>query len=608
MLPSQLPILDVPVAVDTETSGLFCDDGATVSVVSLAWSEDEGQTVTSAAFPFDQGMRDKFPQTTLNFEEDPNLPEEEWIALLEWLEKHWLVYWNAKFDETHMRNGTRHWDGIDLGDRFLWDAFLGARLLDPTLPASLKLTSERLALWGGGEADAQELLKAALGTVPGGRFDLVPWSVMQPYAAGDADLTIRNFYQQVARYEAGEGNRGHLERAFRWCQVLYAVEWRGIGYDAERSRQAWSDLGDWEREIARTMPFNPTIESARKWFFEHAPEVMDKFTAKGKINEYTGKGKPAIDSQVVAKLVAAGIPWAEEFELIRKIRTARTKWYKPFADAVGADGRLRTNFRQEKVVSGRLSSERVNLQAIPHTYQLDRLVERVPTVRSLFVPTSKRRGSKLWELDLSQAELRIAAKMANCQPMLEKMRVGVDLHADTAVRIFDVDPSMPEWFEKRQVSKRANFSFIFDVGAVTFQETLAKLTGIYISLTESEDIVAVWKMLYPEFRRQVYSDKAFADRQGWVQLANGKLRWFLVWEDRHKAFNQRVQGSLAEMVADWMVAVERRWPGLLVLTIHDSLVLDTGNRSIVQKAANLGAAIGTKMFKVPMTVDVKEWH
>ena len=47
------------VAVDTETSGLFVDDGATLSVVSVAWrtSGNSGlyNGITGFAFPFDQG-------------------------------------------------------------------------------------------------------------------------------------------------------------------------------------------------------------------------------------------------------------------------------------------------------------------------------------------------------------------------------------------------------------------------------------------------------------------------------------------------------------------------------------------------------------------------
>ncbi len=53
MKPSELPIVDTAVAVDTETSGLFVDDGATLSVVSVAYLEDG--KIQSHAFPFDQG-------------------------------------------------------------------------------------------------------------------------------------------------------------------------------------------------------------------------------------------------------------------------------------------------------------------------------------------------------------------------------------------------------------------------------------------------------------------------------------------------------------------------------------------------------------------------
>ena len=74
---------------------------------------------------------------------------------------------------------------------------------------------------------------------------------------------------------------------------------------------------------------------------------------------------------------------------------------------MGGDGRIRTSFRQTKVVSGRLSVERVQLQAIPHDYQLGTL--GVEGVRSFFKPDD---GFELWEVDISQAEIRVATAVA----------------------------------------------------------------------------------------------------------------------------------------------------------------------------------------------------
>lgn len=89
------------------------------------------------------------------------------------------------------------------------------------------------------------------------------------------------------------------------------------------------------------------------------------------------------------------------------------------------------------------------------------------------------------------------------------------------------------------------------------------------------------------------------------------MRWFKPYEDLHKAFNQAVQGSLAQMFKVWMVSVDRRIPGTLVLVVHDSQVLEVPQTQrglkMVEWAAQEGGRIGTEMFGTKMSVDVKKW-
>jgi DNA polymerase I-like protein with 3'-5' exonuclease and polymerase domains len=248
----------------------------------------------------------------------------------------------------------------------------------------------------------------------------------------------------------------------------------------------------------------------------------------------------------------------------------------------------------------------VNLQAIPHDYQLPELAARFPTPRQLFVP---RPGTKLWELDLSQAELRVAAVEANCVPMLDMITNGEDIHGNVARQLFRDEPGSDTWFENRQIGKRADFSLIFGVGADTFQSTLAKQTYIWRPINEINSIVRRWRGLYPEFGRaiRVYMDRA--DHWGYVRLVNGRVRFFAGYEDKHKAFNGYVQGSLAELMKQWTLEVDLLWPEMLLLAIHDSLVLEVpiGEEDLVYQARDIGAGIGTDMFNVEMTVDVSEW-
>ena len=132
MLPSDLLaqriVPDGPIALDTETSGLFVDDGARVAVVSVAWLgdlpvaspgpgepwvassapeviiEDFQENVVSFAWAFDQGVEgtgkaEDSGQLSL-VDQNQNLPLSEWLALVELLhlvgEECGIVFHHAK--------------------------------------------------------------------------------------------------------------------------------------------------------------------------------------------------------------------------------------------------------------------------------------------------------------------------------------------------------------------------------------------------------------------------------------------------------------------------------------------------------------------------------
>lgn len=314
-------------------------------------------------------------------------------------------------------------------------------------------------------------------------------------------------------------------------------------------------------------------------------------------------------------------------------------WYTAYANALGSDGRLRTSFRQTGTVSGRLSCERVNLQAIPQDYRLSEfdVLDGVPTPRDVIGHAAANLiGWDQWELDLAQAELRVAASYADCTLMLEAIANGEDLHGITARELFDADESDPLWDLYRQVGKRANFSLIFGAGPIAFQRMLAAQLNLYWTDQQAQTVVYRWNGLYPQFRkaidthmervarRQLGTRIGDPDRGGWIGVVGGGRRWFERYEDTHKAFNQRVQGSLAVLGQRWFVKADQYLmdqgvgvardgtDGGLLLTIHDSLVLQlpAGHRGehLAGRVKDIGLGIWSDLFpNVPGNIDLKRW-
>lgn len=587
-LPSQLPIPETIVglvAFDTETSGLHPDDGATVSVVSLAYQTPEG--IVAGAYPFGQGPAG----------EERDLGGYEWLVLTDWLARAGggLVGHNAKYDVVMMSSKAKPgYAGRDLLDRLVWDTMVVARELWPRTPAALKTLG---ALMFEADADAeQQALKPYLGPKTNPRFDLVPWEVMKPYAVQDAVLTLRLLLRQAEAVEEGREGTRHIGRELAITKALTRMEYAGIPYDPETSRKQAAVLQEKIAELEADLPFKPTLPKAKAFFFGTEPEAD---LGRGVVQcqcrvpyALTDKGQPAMDAEVLDQMVRESVPFAEEWRTIQRYKSAVSKWYTPFADRTGADGRLRTQFRQVAsgqgdvggTKSGRFSAGRVNLQAVPKDYKLHLPVISPRQVVGRAVEEIE--GWDLWELDLAQAELRTAALDAGCTTMLDLIRGGEDTHGATAAELFQTGPDHPEFAVYRQIAKRANFSLIFGSGVKTFRAMIHKEAGIALSETRATEIVYGWRDLYPEFGRRIQRCMEQVDELGYIDLTNGKRRYYQRGEDTHSAFNQRIQASLAEYAKVWLLDTERRLETVaargvaegigragLVLVVHDSQVL-----------------------------------
>jgi len=665
-----------PVALDTETSGLHVDDGARVAVVSIAFETDEPWegilrshgwpngnhndptwgsesyldslkvSLVSFAWPFDQGTAGTGkPEDTGQqsfFEQSENLDRYEYECLLTWLklvgEKNgrYLVMHNAKFDMHMMWTGVRQWPnlGIDLSRFLLWDTQNVCHLAWPQHKTSLKPTSRRL--WGIAETDESEVVQAYLkqSKLPRGRWDLVPWEIIAPYAQQDARLTYRLYRHQLHLLDQGKladwfnpDEPSHLtaseaiDRRLAVTIMLYMIERRGLPFDAVHAEETGEIIDEKVAELKAKLPFKPPTLPMAKHYWFGTGESRGVVGLGLKPYAFTQSGLPQMNAQVIEKMAKDKVKGATTWRDLQKLQTVGSRWYHGWSSMVGQDGRLRASFRQNGTVSGRFSVERVQLQAIPHDYRLNgEIMKGIPTPRQL-ITNGVPDGYELWELDLAQAELRVAALYANCERMLTLIRNGEDLHADAAIQLFGVKPTDDNWGEMRNVAKRANFSLIFGVGADKLRGDIEAQTGIVLSRADTQQLIYDWHNLYPEFHRSIESHMRIIEKRqeqhgnAWITLWNGERRWFTEYEEPHKAFNQRVQPALAQFGLDWWLATERRLMGMdgqgIVMTIHDSLVLLLRADSAVDTATEiqmLGVQLWDEVFAgVPGGVDCKRW-
>lgn len=296
----------------------------------------------------------------MNLGQEENVPSRAhllWHQLLRELRSKLLIFHNAKFDLSMMAAGTAFAPGVDLSPWLYWDTMLCARVREPLQSAGLDAVGSRLGFGGkSGDGEVKAWLKAH--KKPKGRYDLVPWKIIEPYVRQDAELTIQIYLKQRQSLLRGADLKW-FEIEMQLCRVLFQMEQRGVGYSRRKSLAAKKALEKKCGEVEATMPFAADITSAKTYFFKTAGLAPDRRSEK--------TGAPSLDAQQVRDWAHAGVPWAEEYQFVNFAKRAISMYYLGYVEKLGEDNRLRPDYKQSTVVSGRLSTGRVNLQALPRS-------------------------------------------------------------------------------------------------------------------------------------------------------------------------------------------------------------------------------------------------
>ncbi len=192
--------------------------------------------------------------------------------------------------------------------------------------------------------------------------------------------------------------------------------------------------------------------------------------------------------------------------------------------------------------------------------------------------------------DLSQAELRIAASMANEKTMIEIYKAGGDIHRTTAAVVMSLaDASFAKLMEAvqkdaRQKAKAVNFGFLFGMWWKKFIIYAKTQYGVEFTANEAkavrENFFKKYKGLEPWHNRV----KEFAMEHGHVRSYTGRIRHlpmvessedYIVQEALRQAINSPVQecaSSLGVMAIGRMHEEVAEEYLKIVGFIHDSII------------------------------------
>ena len=434
-------------------------------------------------------------------------------------------------------------------------------------------------------------------------FNQVPIEDAGPYAAEDADVTLRLHRSLRPRLEAHE-------QLVKLCDevevplvpVLSRVERNGVRVDVGRLKAQSAELAGRMREIEASAhacaggPFN--LGSAKQI------QAILYDTLGLPVLAKTPKGQPSTAESVLQEL-------AHEHELPKLIleHRAMSKLKSTYTDALPAcvnpgTGRVHTSYHQAVAATGRLSSSDPNLQNIPVRTREGR------RIRQAFVPDP---GYRLVAADYSQIELRIMAHLSGDRGLLDAFASGADIHRATAAEVFAGGDAGAVDDEQRRNAKAINFGLIYGMSAFG----LARQLGI--ERGEAQRYVELYFSRYPGVKAFMDETRDQARERGFVETVFGRRLYLpeIRSSNVHRrqyaertAINAPMQGTAADVIKRAMLVLdawlaESKAPVRMIMQVHDELVFEVASEAVDDVTPLIRERMcGAADLAVPLVVDV----
>ena len=387
-------------------------------------------------------------------------------------------------------------------------------------------------------------------------------------------------------------------------RVLAKMETRGIYVDCDVLRSYGEslqrDLKVLEEKIhaAAARPFNINSPQQLQQILFVELKIHEQLNIKSMRRNKTGY---STNETVLNLLSAHPLP-----RLILEYR-GLSKLKNTYVDALPRHvheqtRRLHTNLRQDVAATGRLSSDKPNLQNIPMRS------ERGQLLRKAF--TTQDKDSLLIAADYSQIELRLLASLAQAKSLIAAFNAGLDIHQLTAAKVFATAPDQINK-DQRAVAKAINFGIIYGMGARKFSKTVG------VSIAEAQKFIDRYFAAYPELKNFTEELIRQATVRGYSCTPCGRRRTIEGLKDsntqvyahaRNMAVNSCIQGYAADLIKLAMLKVDAALRAAqlrttMVLQIHDELLFECPRVELLQateiiKDSMENALLGEVRFQV----------
>ena len=557
---------------DTETDGL--ERESKLCGLSFSWQPKQGVYVP---------IRSPHPETHLDADtvlsalkpilENPDLPK---------------CGHNLKFDAGILiRNGIKLQGAV-------FDTLLASQLVDARTPShnldtlallhlNHKMISfEELTAAPSNDDSRDEMadlgLMLELDTEEQRTIDEIPLDQATIYAAEDADIALRLYHFLIPKLDEMDITTLVRDIESPLAPILAEMEYNGIVCDKEelkRQNAVISELVDARQaQIHEIVGYPCNIDSPRQLaqvLFEELGFKPVKRTRGGNVSTDVTVLEALSLREDINDLKTSVPRLIIEYRQFRKLQSTYLAQLQSAVDP--KTERIHTHLYQLTTATGRLKSDRPNLQNIPVRTEIGRQLRRAFTAPA---------GHKLICADYSQIELRILAHFSEDESLIETFTQDLDIHTAVASQVFEV-PTALVTRELRDKAKTINFGIIYGVSATGLSRRIKGMT-----VKEASALINDYKIRFPGIDRFLQECVQQASDHGYVSTLTGRRRAIpeIYATNRSRrslgerlAINTVVQGSAADLMKAAMVRVQHRIDRdrlrlKMLLQIHDELVLE----------------------------------
>ena len=397
--------------------------------------------------------------------------------------------------------------------------------------------------------------------------DLKPADVYE-YAAEDADITLRLYNVLLPKLKECGAEQLFYEIEMPLMPVLAEMELNGIRIDTDSLAETSSILTSRMRQLETQI-----YEAAGEEFNIASPkQVGEILFGKMKIVDKPKKTKTGqyVTSEEVLQQLRHKNPIVDDILAHRGLKKLLGTYVDALPKLINRrTGHIHTSFNQAVTSTGRLSSSDPNLQNIPVRG------EDGKEIRRCFIPEE---GCLFFSADYSQIELRVMAHLSGDENMAEAFRLGHDIHAATAAKIYKEDIA-DVTRDQRTKAKRANFGIIYGITVFGLAERLD------ISRAEAAQLIDGYFASFPKVAQYMEQSKETARAKGYAETFFHRRRYLPDINSHNatvrnfaerNAINAPIQGSAADIIKIAMVRISRRFKAegiksKMILQVHDEL-------------------------------------